>query len=291
MTGGFSWKPRRPIALVGVLGIMLVLVLAAAAVLDEVWRDKSMPIQGIAAPKITMDDLVAVNRTRVFFGHQSVGENVLTGIPSVFAKHNIPAPPIEQRTTQPAPDGGFIAHEFIGQNERPLLKIEDFDKAMRSGMGEQVDVALMKLCYIDITSGTDVNALFTRYRDAMDALEKDYANVTFVHTTVPLTTEPGFKAKLKTALGGSDRFGQAENVMRERYNTLIRNEYGGRHLFDLAAIESTNPNGTSDSRRFDGQEYATLYRGYASDLGHLNQQGSEIAATAFLQVIAQATRK
>ncbi len=291
MTGRISWKTRSPIALFGVLGTIVVLVLAAAAVLDDVWRDKSMPIQGIAAPTITADDLTAVNRTRVFFGHQSVGENVLAGIRGVYAKHNVPAPLIEQGSTQPGPDGGFIAHQFIGQNERPLLKIEDFDKTMRSGMGEQVDVVLMKLCYIDITSGTDVDALFARYRDTMDALEKDYPNATFIHTTVPLTTEPGFKAKLKAKLGGSDRFGQAENVMRERYNTLIRNEYGNRHLFDLAAIESTNPNGTRDSRRYDGQVYFTLYQGYASDLGHLNQEGSEIAATAFLQAIAQATRK
>lgn len=291
MAARLNWKVRRPVVLFGVLGTVIVLVLAAGAVMDDLWREKSMPIQGSAAPTITTDDLTVVDRTRVFFGHQSVGENVLDGVAGVYAKHGISAPPIEQGRTEPGPDGGFIAHEFIGENEHPLLKIEDFDKAMRGGMAEQVDVALMKLCYIDITTSTDVDALFARYRDTMAALERDYPNVTFIHMTVPLTTEPSLVSKLKTRLGGSDRFGQAENLARERYNTLIRNEYGGGHLFDLAAIESTEPNGTRDSRRYDGQQYFALYEGYASDLGHLNAAGSEIAATAFLQAIAQASRK
>ena len=162
---------------------------------------------------------------------------------------------------------------------------------MRGGMAEKVDVALMKLCYIDITTSTDVDALFARYRDTMAALQRDYPNVTFIHMTVPLTTEPSCCRSSRSRLGGSDRFGQAENVVRERYNTLIRNEYRGDHLFDLAAIESTAPDGKRDERRYDGQPYFALYEGYASDIGHLNAEGSQIAATAFLEAIAQASRK
>ncbi len=147
---------------------------------------------------------------------------------------------------------------------------------MRGGMGRQVDVALMKFCYVDITTGTDVDALFARNRDTMGALERDFPNVTFIHVTVPLTTVSG---------------GQAENVARERLNALIRGEYAGRHLFDLAAIESTKPDGTRVSGRYDNQGYFALYDGYASDVGHLNAVGSKIAATAFLDAIAQASRK
>ena len=67
----------------------------------------------------------------------------------------------------PGREGGFVDHAFIGENGKPVLKIQDFDARMRSGVGEQVDVAMMKLCYIDIDSDTDVGALFATYRETV----------------------------------------------------------------------------------------------------------------------------
>jgi hypothetical protein len=283
------WRFRRPVA---AIVAVVALVVALTVVMADRWsKEKSTSIQGNVASAITTANLTAVARTKVFFGHQSVGMNVLDAVPGVYADHGVSAPPIEQGRTEPGPNGGFIAHQFIGENGKPLLKLEDFDRTMRGGMGRQVDVALMKFCYVDITTSTDVDALFARYRDTMAALERDFPNVTFIHVTVPLTTEPGFISKLKTLVGGSDRFGQAENVARERLNALIRGEYAGRHLFDLAAIESTKPDGTRVSGSYDNQGYFALYDGYASDVGHLNAVGSKIAATAFLDAIAQASRK
>ena len=144
---------------------------------------------------------------------------------------------------------------------------------MRHGMGRQVDVALMKFCWGDIGSDTDVDALFARYRDTMAALERDFPKVTFIHVTVPRTTEPGLfkelKVWLETLFGRRDALGQPANVARERLNALIRGEYAGRHLFDLAAIESTKPDGTRVSGSYDNQRYFALYDGYASDSGRL----------------------
>jgi hypothetical protein len=291
MTNRISWSTRRRAAWFGLLSVLVVLVVATAAVVIEFRRDKSMPIQGSATPVITADDLAKVDRTRVFFGHQSVGMNILDGVPGVFAAHDVAAPPIEQGRTDPGPQGGFISHEFIGENEQPFLKIEAFEKAMRGGMAGKVDVALMKFCYIDFTPETDVDALFARYSDTMTGLEKDYPAVTFIHATVPLMTEPGLVDWLKSKVRGNDRYGRSENVVRERFNTLMVNEYGDRQLFNLAAVESTGPDGTMGLRTYDGQEYFALHSGYASDRGHLNQQGSEIAATAFLQAIAKSSRK
>ena len=162
------------------------------------------------------------------------------------------APTIEQGSTQPGADGGFVGHAFIGENEKPLLKIQDFDAKMRSGIGQQVDVAMMKLCYVDITSNTDVGALFATYRKTIAALERDFPKVTFVHVTVPLMTEQGQLSKLKSRLTGSSRYGPAENVARERLNALIRREYAGGHLFDLAAVESTAPDGSRAMRHVPG---------------------------------------
>lgn len=286
-------KFRRPLAAVVAV---IVLVLALALVMADRWsKEKSTTIHGNVASAITTADLNAVARTRVFFGHFSVGMNMLNAVPGVYADHGVSAPPIEQGGTQPGPKGGFIAHQFIGTEADGKPPLEDFDRTMRSGMGQQVDVALMKFCWGDVQSKTDVDALFARYRATMAALERDFPNVTFIHVTEPLTTEPGLftelKTRLKTLLGRSDWRGQPANVARERLNALIRREYAGRHLFDLAAIESTKPDGTRVSGRHDSQEYFALYDGYASDLAHLNAVGSKIAATAFLEAIAQASRK
>jgi hypothetical protein len=230
-----------------------------------------------APSSVDPDDLATVAGARVFFGHQSVGQNVLDGVRALYASHGQPAPP--------------IADDFIGRNEDPLSKIEDFDSRLRDGIGDQVDVAMMKLCYIDITTGTDVDALFERYRTTLTGLQRDLPQVTFVHVTAPLMTEPTRLASVRARLTGSTRYGPAENVQRERLNTLIRREYTGAELFDLAAAESTTPSGERVSGRHEGADYYALHDGYASDSGHLNATGARAAATAWVTSVARAARR
>lgn len=212
---------------------------------------------------------------RVFFGHQSVGQDVLDGVRRL-ARRGAPVPAIQDA--------------LIGQNEDPLAKIADFDARVRGGIGQQVDVAMMKLCYIDVTAATDVPALFDTYRTTMSALERDHPEVAFVHVTVPLTTERGGLTRLRAKLTGNTRYGAEENVVRERLNSLIRAEYAADRLFDLAAVESTRPDGTRVGGRRDESDYFALYDGYASDLGHLNATGAEVAAAAWLATVTRAAR-
>ncbi len=219
-------------------------------------------LQVNAAFAITTEGLNEAARARVFFGHQSVGANVLGGVPGVYGSQGVKPPPIVSGTPGNI-DGGFIAEKPIGANGNPLSKIADFDRILRGGMGDKVDVALMKFCYVDVTASTDVASLFASYRSMLDALQRDFPDVTFLHSTTPLTT------------GAS-----ADNVAREKLNDLIRGSYSGR-LFDLAAVESTKP---------DGSKASGLYDGYASDTGHLNAAGSAAAASSFLEAIARASR-
>jgi hypothetical protein len=239
---------------------------------------------------ITADNLVEVSRTKVFFGHQSVGMNLLDAVSGVYAAHGVTPPPVELDAVQPDRDGGHIGHAFIGENEKPWLKIQDFAAKMRSDVGQWADVALMKLCYVDITYGMDTGALFALYRETLTALEREFPKVAFVHITVPLMMEQGHLSKLKSRLTGNTRYGPAENVARERLNARIRREYAGGRLLDLAAIESTRPDGSRAVGRYQGQRYYHLHGGYASDSGHLNGEGARIAATAWLRSISQAGR-
>jgi hypothetical protein len=246
-----------------------------------------MTSQGSVMPAITPDDLAVAARTRVFFGHQSVGMNVLGGVAGVYAGHDIPPPAIEQDGSQVGQDGGLVRHAYIGENGKPLVKIRDFDVRMRSGVGDEVDVAMMKFCYVDVTDDTDVSALFAAYRETLASLERDFPKVTFVHVTVPLMTEQGLLSMLKSRLAGTMGNGPAANVARERLNTLIRQECTGRPLFDLAAVESTAPDGGRAAGTYQGQQYFRLYGGYASDSGHLNDAGARVAASAWLKTLAQ----
>jgi hypothetical protein len=244
---------------------------------------------GVAvASGITAGDLVRVLHTKVFFGHQSVGMNMLDGVRGVYTAHGMAAPPIGQGSAGPGSDDGFIGHAFIGDNGKPLLKIEDFAGKLRAGTGRRVGVAMMKFCYVDITSGTDVTAVFGSYRATMAALAREFPDVTFIHATVPLTTQPGLLSTVKSLLTGGGA-GAADNAARERLNALIRHDYAGDHLFDLAAIESTAPSGSRVTGTGDGQRYYTLYSGYAADSGHLNDEGAQVVATAWLRAIAQAS--
>ena len=169
-----------------------------------------------------------MSRTKVFFGHQSVGMNVLDGVPGVYAAHGIRAGDRAGRQPGRARTAGSSTTRTSARTGNPWLKIQDFDAKMRSGVGEQVDVAMMKFCYVDITGDTDVGALFAAYRETMAALERDFPKVTFVHVTVPLMTEQGLLSKLKSRLTGSSGYGPADNAARERLNALIRHEYAGR---------------------------------------------------------------
>lgn len=287
--------PRWRVVLL--VAVAAVLVVAAGLAGRSWWTDDEegtvatdAVIGGTAGPQVTRADLEQVARTRVFFGHQSVGFNILSGIPAVFAAHGVAAPTVHhgRAVPDPAPSGGFLLDAPIGANTDPLAKIRDFDALIRGGLGRQVDVAVMKLCYIDIVPGTDVDAVFAAYRDTLAALEKDFPGVRFVAATVPLTTRPSPPARLKQAVTGNDAYGARANAARERLNELIRRQYAGAHLFDLAAVESTAPDGTRVSGRSGGRPYFALHGGYAADSGHLNDDGSRRAASAWLAAVARA---
>ncbi|GIJ57179.1 hypothetical protein [Virgisporangium aurantiacum] len=286
------WRTGRLVvvgAVVAVAGVVVGgLVLldgdAGAVAADEVTG-------GVGVSDVSAADLHKVARTRVYFGHQSVGNNILDGVPAVFAAHGVQAPPIEQRRAGPDAVGGFVAHSPIGENTKPIGKIQDFAAVLRGGMGRHVDVAVMKLCYVDITPDTDVDALFAAYRDTISALEKDFPDVTFVKATVPLTTQPGRVGRLKLWLKSDDGYGSAANATRERLNELIRTEYRGGNLFDVAAVESTGPDGSRVSGRHDGRPYFALVDEYAADPGHLNASGAQRAAAAWLAAVAKASAR
>ncbi len=232
--------------------------------------------------------LEAVAARRVFFGHQSVGANIISAIPTVFAEAGVEGPGIVQTTSPSDASGAVIMHTLIGANRDPLGKMRDFESMIRGGVGDTVEVALMKLCFVDIDSRSDVVAVFDAYVDSMARLERDYPEVTFLHSTVPLTTKRGLMSWLRSGLGGDDHAGPADNVAREEYNALMRSKYGGSgRLFDLAGAEADPAGGQAAPHSWNGRPYYELQDAYASDSGHLNAYGGVVVAAELLATIGR----
>jgi hypothetical protein len=238
-----------------------------------------------AADAALRADLERVARERIYFGHQSVGANLLEGVEALAAQAGVPVRLVRVGRAGELPPATF-GHTLVEENGKPLKKLESF----RTALGDaQVDVALLKFCYVDIDADSDAKALFARYRDTINDLRRTHPHTVFVHVTLPLTTvQTGWKALAKRLLGRAP-YGTVENVRREQYNRLLREAYAGREpLFDLARVESTGPDGTPVRVQWDGVVAPALYPAYTEDGGHLNAQGRQRAARELIAVLAAA---
>lgn len=238
----------------------------------------------------TAADLQTVNGTRVFFAHQSVGDNLMDALPAIYRSAQLHGPATAVLGADLPDKGGFIVHTHIGSNGDPLGKIVDFDRAVRSGLAESLDVAVLKLCFVDFNAETDVNAIFASYRATMASLAKSYPDIRFVYTTVPLMADRDLYGRLKAQLGRGQEYDPAHNAARERYNSLIRAEYAtsGR-LFDVAAVQAVGHGDTLRFRSSPSGEFLAMDPALTSDGGHLNQDGADLVARNWMAVIAHAS--
>lgn len=211
--------------------------------------------------------LFRLSQLRIFFGHQSVGMNLLDGVREIAARHSeIPLRVSEVAGELPAATFG---HAFIAENGKPELKLEGFERAL-STIGPVADVALLKFCYADFSRDTDPAALFARYQASLRAVQTRYPRLTFVHVTVPLTTvDTSAKSVAKRLLGRAPG-GLLENARREDFNALLRAAFAEKEpLFDLALLESTAPGGAREQHGWNGQMIPALHPAYTEDGGHL----------------------
>lgn len=244
----------------------------------------------VAIAEPSESELRVAGQTKVLFGHNSVGMNILDGVSKVYADASVPAPAVADVSgpeisgaSMTDAEGAAMRHAYIGVNEDPLSKFAAFKELVASPAGKDVDVALMKLCYVDIIAATDVQAVFDAYVSTMEEVEAAHPDVRFLYTTVPLTADRNWKSKVKAALGRDDEMGPADNIARERYNAMIREKYGATgRLVDIAATEA---DGTGE-RSQDGSTYYVLNKNLTFDRGHLNEAGSEAVAAELLKMVA-----
>jgi hypothetical protein len=211
---------------------------------------------------------------RIFFAHQSVGGNIVDGMQRLKADGKGAQLRIVELKDPNQMGDAVFAHARLGRNGDPKGKTDAFAAALRGGLANQVDVAFQKYCYVDIDASTDVDALFKYYKGTMQQLHAEFPHLRLVHVTAPLVrVQSGPKAVIKKLLGRTPDF-YDDNAARERYNALMRKEYGG-DLFDLAALEASKPGAAPEPFQFHGMNLLELRPEYTSDGAHLNEPASK----------------
>ncbi len=188
---------------------------------------------------LTNGRISAAAATKLLLRRASVGGNVSDGLNTIFNG-----------------DSRFSRTNFAFQdrgNPGWAAKITDFNTQV-AAQAANYDVFSMKFCYIDYAAPSD------NYINMMNTLEAAYPTKLFVWWTMPTTS--------------------ASNLAAIRaYNQAIRTYAAANNkiLFDLASIESHQPDGTACTS--SGTE--NMCAAYTSDGGHLNATGQARAAQAF----------
>ena len=228
---------------------------------------------------------------KIFFGHQSVGYNIVEGITDIInERDDIKLNIIEAREPS-AFDQPVLAHSQVGMNTQPFSKIERFVEIMDSGVGSKVDIAFFKFCYVDIMRDSDPQEIFNGYSAAMVGLKERYPNTKFLHVTVPIFSTPkGAKKYLKNTvklLVGRQGYFE-DNMVRWCYNDLLAQAYSKTGLFfDLALVESVNANGFGCYALKGAEKVSVMAPEYTEDCGHLNGLGRKKVAEQLLIILAE----
>jgi hypothetical protein len=232
-------------------------------------------------------ELNVLEKSRIFFGHKSVGYNIIDGIRDLMKEtmnENINIIELDQNQSLPE---YFFLHTEVGNNGEPDKKCDDFLNILSMDLLNHLDIALLKFCYVDVQAQSDVQKIFNYYKMTMDTIKKKYPNLKLVHVTVPLSIlQTGLKATLKKIIG-REVGGFSANVKRNQFNDLLKEHYKNEPIFDLAKIESTYPDARRESFKHSGQLYYALIPEYTNDGGHLNKIGRRLAALELIRVLSK----
>lgn len=268
-----------------VRGFVVVVAIIPTWLLASCDNKQPWETKGVKSESTISDQAVArLMKMTVAFGHMSVGYDIGNGLTALQTIDKRLASVLVREVKDPAEIAGpGIYHFRNGPNGRPLEKCENFRQALEKGkLGERLDVALFKFCYVDIQPETDVQRLFDAYVKTVEEVRLRFPRLVIVHLTTPLMTHTsGLKSRVKNFLKGDQG-----NIRRNRFNVMLMKKYGASEpIVDLAAVESTRPDGSRENFTWKGDEYNALWPGYTTDGGHLNDRGKRVAALEMVKVL------
>jgi hypothetical protein len=216
----------------------------------------------------------------IYFGHQSVGANIMNGVRRAVAASTGTKPTVASVGTSPAATDVKIGQwdeGYVGANYDPISKINAFQAIMQSAAGGALDgfgsgksIALMKFCFVDVqgswyASHGDAD-LFAAYQTMVNTVAAQRPNVRLVHVTMPLCWPDS-----------------ADNAKREAYNARLRAAYGSA-VFNLAKLEATDPSGNAVT----GANGRYAYQGWVlGDNCHPGSAGEDMLSAALIDYLAK----
>lgn len=272
------------------LAIFSVIMLVISIGLDNRYvqaEGGDMKNDKISEQIVTSEELKALQHKKIYFGHQSVGFNIIDGINDLSIERGKKLNIIELKKIFPLTEPGFY-HSRVGSNVDPISKIDDFARQMDAGIGNTADISFFKFCFVDINPDTDINKVFEHYKETMASLKTKYPRTKFVHFTVPLsTTLTTWRTKLKVMLKKKVIWEYDSNIRKNEYNDLVRQYYSGKEpIFDIAYYESLYPDQSRSSFSINDKTYFDLAPEYTYDDGHLNEKGRKWVAEHLLDFLA-----
>lgn len=235
--------------------------------------------------------LTSLADSRIFFGHQSVGQDILEGLGAIIQESPAVALDVVQSRDVSNLPQGTLAHWKIGHNTRPESKIRAFKKIVLGCPNGALDLALMKFCYVDVTNATDVDALFEHYSSSIEELQRTHPETRFAHVTIPIESMPkslrGMAATAAKRILGRPTVID-DNAARQKYNELLRRRFGGREpVFDLALFEALDAGGAVTVAKSKYGSVQFMDRRKTTDGGHLNDAGKSFVGEKFAAFLAE----
>lgn len=225
-----------------------------------------------------------LSKKKIYFGHQSVGNNIIEGINELIVRYpQIKLNIVETTDLSMSKKSGFI-HSKIGKNTDPKSKIDMFKKNIDSS---DLDIAMLKLCYVDFKAKSNIEEIFDYYSSTIELLEKANPNIKIVHFTAPLVENKfSFKVLLKKILNKKIIWELDDNVTRNLFNKKIVKKYSmSSNIFNIALIESTKTDGARVTFNRGNSDYYSLNPEYTDDGSHLNTKGRVIVAEQLLLLL------
>lgn len=246
----------------------------------------SVPVEQVRA------DLQVISNARVFFGHQSVGRDLLKAVDALARESGV-ALPITELNAGKRIEGKGLFHAVVGRNGDPASKLADFMASVSKGE-DAFDLALLKFCYVDLDDGSKELSpakIFEHYQRDIGRLRAAQPELAVLHATMPLMSDPpGWKTTVKRWLGRPTWRDDAHR-RRAAYNEQLRAHVPEEALFDIARLESTRSDGEQSVFDAGGKRIETMVLDYTYDGGHLNEPANRRIAAEFIHSMAEALRR
>lgn len=252
------------------------------------------PTPGADTPVPAPAPLDAPLDVRVLFGLQSIGYDIVNGVPKAFTSAGLARPKVIKWSAAAKTKGPFLATASIGRDGDPRSKLKAFADLVNEAPRGSAQVALMAFNYQDISAEADVDSLFQSYLATMDSLETANPDITLLYSTVPVTAGNSWReveAATVEGLSGVTQPVWQDNIARERFNTMIRQQYAASgRLFDIAALQADLGDGKVAAKQHENQLYYVLNPELSSNGRRLNARGSRELATQLMMLVAAASR-